>query len=158
MLYIINLNQAGGDVLARFHVGYTQGVFDMFHIGHLNLLRQAKELCDFLVVGVNSDELVRSYKKKETVVSGKNRAEIVRSIKYVDQCDIVYSLDKFEQWKRYRFEAVFIGDDWKGNKRWIETEKELEKVGAAVMYLSYTSGISSTFLREEEKNAVKEGK
>lgn len=158
MLYIININQAGGDILAKFHVGYTQGVFDMFHIGHLNLLKQAKELCDFLVVGVNSDELVRSYKKKETVVPGKNRAEIVRSIKYVDQCDIVYSLDKFEQWKRYGFEAVFIGDDWKGNKRWIETEKELEKVGATVIYLSYTSGISSTFLREEKKNAVKEGK
>lgn len=144
--------------MAKFHVGYTQGVFDMFHIGHLNLLKQAKELCDFLVVGVNSDELVWSYKKKATVIPSKDRAEIVRSVKYVDQCDIVYSLDKFEQWKKYKFEAVFIGDDWKGNKRWIETEKELEKAGAVVIYLSYTPGISSTFLRKEEKNAVKEGK
>lgn len=142
--------------MKKFHIGYTQGVFDMFHIGHLNLLKQAKRFCDFLIVGVNSDELVKSYKKKETIVPDKDRAEIVRSIKYVDQCDIVYSLDKFEQWKKYGFEAVFIGDDWKGNKRWIETEKELEKANVKIIYLNYTLGISSTFLREKGKNAIEE--
>lgn len=143
--------------MKRYQIGYTQGVFDMFHIGHLNLLKHAKEQCEYLIVGVNSDDLVKEYKNKETVVDEKERAEIVGSIKYVDKCVITDTLDKIDQWKKYQFEAIFIGDDWKGNDRWLKTEIELEKVGAKVVYLSYTSGVSSTYLRGREKNAVEEG-
>lgn len=150
-------HKRGEDAVKKYRVGYTQGVFDMFHVGHLNLLKHAKEQCDYLIVGVNSDELVREYKKKETVVYEEERAEIVASIKYVDQCVIADTLDKTEQWEKYRFDAVFIGDDWKGNARWLQTEKELERVGAEVVYLGYTPGVSSTYLRGRERNAVKEG-
>ncbi len=134
--------------MKKYHVGYTQGVFDMFHIGHLNLLKHAKEQCEYLVVGINSDNLVKEYKKKSTIVKEKERAEIVASVKYVDYCLITDTLDKMEQWKEHKFNAIFIGSDWKGNKRWINTERVLEKIGVEVVYLEYTKGISSTNLRD----------
>ena len=131
-------------------IGYTQGVYDMFHIGHLNLLEHAKEHCDYLVVGVNSDMLVQDYKKKKPVVNETDRAKIVSAIKYVDECVVVDSLDKMEQWSKYHFDEIYIGSDWKGNERWKQTEEELAKVGARVVYLEYTEGVSSTFLRDKE--------
>lgn len=143
--------------MKKFRIGYTQGVFDMFHIGHLNLLKHAKEQCDFLIVGVNSDRLVREYKKKSTVVEQEERAEIVRAIKYVDSCVIVDSLDKVKWQKEFHFDAIFIGDDWKGNERWRETEILLREYNAKVVYVSYTKGISSTYLRDKELLAVNEG-
>ncbi len=135
--------------MKKYHIGYTQGVFDMFHIGHLNLLKRAKEQCDYLIVGVNSDALVKTYKKIETVIRQQERAEIVSSIQYVDYCVIVNTLDKIKQWKKHKFDAIFSGDDWKGNERWEKTENELKKVGVDVIYLAYTAGISSTYLRDK---------
>ena len=133
----------------KYKVGYTQGVYDMFHIGHLNLLNHAKEYCDYLIVGVNSDELVWTYKYKKPVINERERQVIVSNIKAVDQCIIVTTLDKVTQWKKLRFDAIFIGDDWKGNPRWIQTEKDLEKFGVDVVFLPHTDGISSTELRPE---------
>lgn len=134
----------------HFKTGYTQGVFDMFHIGHLNLLKRAKEQCDFLVVGVNSDALVKKYKNKYPVVEENNRAEIVRAIKYVDRCEIADTLDKVKQWEQYKFDAIFIGSDWKGDSRWLETERQLKKLNSKVVYLEYTAGVSSSLLRNKD--------
>lgn len=140
--------------MKKYKIGYTQGTFDMFHIGHLNLIRQAKEQCDVLIVGVNSDRLVNEYKNKVPVINESNRAEIVNALKYVDKVIICDSLDKCIVWKIVKFDAIFIGDDWKGNLRWIQTEKELSPLGAKVVYLKHTDGISSTILRPLEKNKV----
>ncbi len=137
-----------------YKVGYTQGVFDMFHIGHLNLLKRAKEQCEYLIVGVNSDELVKTYKNKIPVINQMNRAEIVDSIKVVDKCIIVNTLDKEELYKSFHFDAVFIGDDWKGNARWEKTEVQLKKYKVDVVYLPHTPEVSSTNLRGEVKNCV----
>ena len=131
----------------KYFIGYTQGVFDMFHIGHLNLLKQAKELCDILIVGVNSDELVRNYKHKSTIIDENQRVNIISSIRYVDKAVIVNTLDKVAALKKFKFDALFIGDDWKGNSRWIETEKIMKDNGVDLVYLSRTQGISSTELR-----------
>lgn len=140
-----------------YKIGYTQGVFDMFHIGHLKLINRAKEQCETLIVGVNSDNLVMKYKKKTPVIGELERAEIVRNLKSVDECIIVSTLDKVELCNKYQFDVVFIGDDWKGNKRWIQTEKDLEKCGKGVkvVYLPYTLNISSTILRSE-KHCIKQ--
>lgn len=138
----------------KYKVGYTQGVFDMFHIGHLKLINRAKEQCEILIVGVNSDKLVEEYKNKKTVINQYDRAEIIKNLKSVDKCIIVETLDKLDIWNNYNFDAVFIGDDWKGNERWIHTEEQLKIVGAEVVYLPHTPEISSTNLRGEVNNSV----
>lgn len=140
----------------KYKIGYTQGTFDMFHIGHLNLINNAKKSCDMLVVGVNADELVKLYKKKTPVVKEEFRKEIVKNIKAVDIAEIVDTLDKISMYKKYKYDVIYIGDDWKGNDRWIETEKQLEIYGVDVIYLPHTDGISSTALREEKNFAVSE--
>lgn len=142
--------------MKKYKIGYTQGVYDMFHIGHLNLLNHAKEYCDFLIVGVNSDELVQSYKNKIPVINQEERRIIVENIKAVDKCIIATTLDKVSSWNELHFDAIFIGDDWKGNNRWAQTEKDLEPLGATVVYLPHTDGISSTILRPESDNKVDE--
>lgn len=142
--------------MKKYKIGYTQGVYDMFHIGHLNLINKAKELCDYLFVGVNSDELVRSYKHKDTVINERERAEIVRNIKAVDECIIVETLDKMELHQRIEFDAIFIGDDWLGNPRWMQTKEELAQIGVDVVFLPHTDGISSTILRSQETKKVGE--
>lgn len=142
--------------MKKYKIGYTQGVYDMFHIGHLNLINQAKELCDFLIVGVNSDDLVKSYKHKETVIKEHERSEIVRNIKAVDECIIVDTLDKVELHQRLGFDVIFIGDDWYGNQRWMQTKADLASRGADVVFLPHTEGISSTILRTQSENSVKD--
>ena len=138
-----------------YELGYTQGVFDMFHIGHLNLINNAKRQCRRLIVGVNSDALVKEYKNKTAVIGEQDRAEIVRNLKSVDECIIVDTLDKVKLWEKYKFDAVFIGDDWKGNERWKQTEIDLKRAGGAdVVYLPHTPDVSSTGLRKEEGNRV----
>lgn len=132
-------------------VGYTQGTFDMFHIGHLNLIRNAKKHCDYLIVGVNADELVEQYKNKRPIVPLAERAEIVSAIKYVDEVIVTTSLDKCEVWKQKHFDEIYIGDDWKGNDRWKKTEADLAELGAKLVYLPYTKDTSSTMLREKLK-------
>lgn len=130
-------------------IGFTQGTYDMFHIGHLNLLRNAKTFCDYLCVGVNSDKLVESYKNRKTIVSWAERAEIVSNIKCVDEVICTETLNKLSTWMERPYDRIFIGDDWKGNMRWKETELVLAEVGAQVIYLPYTKETCSTWLREK---------
>ena len=129
-------------------IGFTAGVFDMFHIGHLNLLKNAAARCDYLIVGVNSDELVKIYKDKKTVVPLAERMEIIRQIKYVDEVVRIDSLDKKKSWEMLHYDRLFIGDDWKGNPRWQQTEREMAEYGVKVIYLPHTEGTSSTLLRD----------
>jgi len=139
-----------------YKIGYTQGVFDMFHIGHLNLINGAAAQCEQLIVGVNSDELVQQYKDKKVVIPEKDRAEIIGNLKAVDRVEIVDTLDKVELYQKFHFDTVFIGDDWKGNERWLQTEKDLKEYGVDVVYLPHTPSVSSTGLRVEIPNRVEE--
>ena len=142
--------------MKKYKIGYTQGVFDMFHIGHLNLINRTKEFCDYLIVGVNSDELVKNYKHKDTVIKENERLEIIKNLKAVDQCLIVDTLNKELIWEQLRFNAIFIGNDWFGNPRWMETKEKLAKYGVDVVFLPHTDGVSSTILREKNNQRVKE--
>lgn len=129
-------------------IGYTAGVFDMFHIGHLNILRRAKERCDFLIVAVSTDELVQEYKHKTPVICYEERAEIVRAIRYVDKVVPQVNRDKFSAWETYRFNKMFVGDDWKGSPLFDKVEEQFKSVGVEIVYFPYTKGTSSTMLRE----------
>ena len=140
----------------KMRIGYTQGVFDMFHIGHLNLLNRAKAQCDVLIVGVNSDALVESYKHKTPVICQEFRKEIVENIKAVDRAYIVDTLDKQEILKRIPFDTIFIGDDWKGSQRWSATQEEMKKLGIEVVFLPYTQNVSSSMLRNQKDGKVEE--
>lgn len=134
-------------------IGFTAGVFDMFHIGHLNLLRNAKNYCDYLIVGVNSDELVQSYKNKSAIIPLKERMEIIKELRCVDEVVKIDSLDKKISWNLFHYNKLFVGDDWKGNPRWIKTEEELKLIGGVeTVYLPYTNGTNSTLLREKLKD------
>lgn len=130
-------------------IGYTTGVYDMFHIGHLNILRRAKELCDFLIVGVSTDDLVQKYKNKTPIIPFEDRVKIIEAIRYVDkvvpQCD----KNKFAAWERYKFNKMFVGSDWKGTEVWNKFEEEFKPIGVEIIYLEHTDGISSTILREK---------
>ena len=132
-------------------VGYTSGVYDLFHIGHLNLLKNAKGLCDKLIVGVTSDELV-SYKNKKAVIRHAERMEIVRSIKYVDAVVPQKSMDKFKMWQRLKFDVMFVGDDWFESDKWKEIDEKFKKVGVKIIYFPYTDGTSSTLINKTLKN------
>lgn len=136
-------------------IGYTTGVYDLFHIGHLNLLKNAKGLCDKLVVGVTTDELV-SYKNKKAVIPFEERMEIVRSIKYVDSVIPQESMDKFEVWKKVKFNVMFVGDDWQSTPKWEELEKKFAEVGVKIIYFPYTKGTSSTLINETLKKLREE--
>lgn len=133
-------------------IGYTQGTYDMFHIGHLNLLRNAKAQCDFLVVGVNADELVKQYKNKSVIVPLEERMDIVGSIRYVDKVVACDTLDKRVAFETVHFNRLFIGDDWKGNSRWEETGRIMKELGVELIYLPHTQGTSSTMLRDKLKD------
>lgn len=137
-------------------VGYTAGVYDLFHIGHLNLLKRAKENCDKLIVGITTDELVK-YKGKTPVVTLDERMEIVKAIRYVDEVVVQDDLDKFNAWKKYHYDVLFVGDDWKGTEIWNKYEQQLNAVGAKVVYFPYTKTTSSTLLREV-LNKINEGR
>lgn len=130
-------------------IGYTTGVFDMFHIGHLNILRRAKEKCDYLIVGVTTDDLCFKRKHKYPIINENDRMAIVGAIRYVDRVVLQSDMNKIEAVKKYGANIVFVGSDWKGTASWNEYEKEFSKVGCSVEYLSHTDGISSTILREK---------
>lgn len=132
----------------KYKIGYTTGVYDMFHIGHLNIIERAKEQCEFLIVGVTTDELCYSRKQKYPIINQDDRMAIVGAIRYVDKVVPQENMDKFEAVKKYNADAVFVGSDWKGTPSWIEYEKEFAKLGCTVVYLDHTDGISSTILRE----------
>lgn len=130
-------------------IGYTTGVFDMFHIGHLNILRRAKEKCDYLIVGVSTDECVESYKHKTPIIPYEHRAAIVEAIKYVDEVVPQTTMDKMEFLKQRHFDVMFHGDEWKGTELYNRYEKEFAIYGARIEYLTHTEGISSSMLREK---------
>ncbi len=145
--------------MKKYKLGFTDGVYDMFHVGHLNMIRTAKSYCDKLIVGVHSDEIVESYKHRKTVINEQDRREIIGALKDVDQAVINYTRDKMELWEKYHFDVIFIGDDWKGTERWNNFEKVLAKVGVSVEYIPYTKGVSTTQIREklgEVNNAKKD--
>ena len=133
----------------KYKVGYTTGVFDMFHIGHLNVLKNAKEQCDYLIVGVSTDELVMQSKGHEPIIPYEERRAIVEAIQYVDKVVPQIDKNKFGAWEKYHFDAMFVGDDWKGKPLFVEAEAKLKEVGADVVYFPYTAHISSTQLREK---------
>ncbi len=128
-------------------VGYTSGVYDLFHIGHLNLLKNAKGLCDKLIVGVSVDELVK-YKNKHPVIPFEERIEIVRNIKFVDVAIPQEELDKYRMWEKLHFDVLFVGDDWYNSPSWKEMEEKFSKVGVKIIYFPYTKSTSSTLLNE----------
>jgi glycerol-3-phosphate cytidylyltransferase len=128
-------------------VGYTSGVYDLFHVGHLNLLKNAKGLCDKLIVGVTSDELVE-YKNKQAVIPHHERMEIVRKIKFVDTAIPQYDMDKFKMWERLKFDVMFVGDDWFQTPKWEAIEARLKEVGVKIIYFPYTKGVSSTLVND----------
>lgn len=138
--------------MKKYKVGYTTGVFDLFHIGHLNILRRAKEQCDYLIVGVSTDELVQEYKKKTPVVAFKDRIAIVEAIKYVDRVVPQTSMDKFEAWKELKFEAMFHGDDWKNSNMYNKYQEQFAQVGVDIVFLSHTEGVSSTEIAQKIHN------
>ena len=133
-------------------IGYTTGVYDLFHIGHLNLLKNAKGMCDKLIVGVTVDELVL-YKGKHAMIPYSDRAEIVRSIKYVDAVVPQYDMDKLTACKKLGASILFVGDDWYGTEKWQKYEEDFAKEGIRIVYFPYTKGISSTKITEALKAA-----
>lgn len=135
--------------MKKYKKGYTSGVYDMFHIGHLNILKNAKEYCDYLVVGITTDELCYKRKKKFPMINFNDRIEIVRSIRYVDQVVPQEDMDKLSMVKKLQCDVVFVGSDWKGTPSWDEYEKQFKEIGVDVIYLPHTDGISSTILREK---------
>jgi len=135
-------------------VGYAPGAYDMFHIGHLNILRRAAAECDHLIAGVVTDELVLAAKGKPPVIPFRERIEIVRSIRYVDEAVEDEFVDKFETWKKFRYDVLFKGDDWRGTPRAERLERLLSEVGARVVYFPYTIHTSSTLLRSWLTSAV----
>lgn len=132
------------NVMAKYKIGYTTGVFDMFHVGHLNIIKKAKEQCDFLIVGVSTDEVVEDYKHKTPVICFEDRLKIVEAIRYVDKAVPQTTMDKTVAWRELKFDAIFHGDDWKGTGYYNECEEQLKKLGVDVVFLPHTPGISST--------------
>ena len=128
-------------------IGYTTGVYDLFHIGHLNLLKNAKGMCDKLIVGVTIDELV-AYKGKQAMIPFEDRIEIVRSIKYVDAAVPQYDMDKLAACKKLGAQVIFVGDDWYGTEKWRQYEAEFAEAGIRIVYFPYTQGTSSTQIRK----------
>ena len=129
-------------------IGYTTGVFDMFHIGHLNILKRAKEQCDLLIVGVSTDELVEHEKHKHPIIPFQDRMKIVEAIKYVDKVVPQENKNKMEAWERLKFNVMFVGSDWQGTDAWKVYEEQFSEVGVDIVYLKHTDGISSSILRD----------
>ena len=140
-------------IILEMIIGYTTGVYDLFHIGHLNLLKNAKGMCDKLIVGVTVDELV-AYKGKKSMIPFEDRIEIVRSIKYVDAAVPQYDMDKLSACKKLGAKFLFVGDDWYGTEKWREYERQFKEEGIQIVYFPYTKGVSSTKINEA-LNAVR---
>ena len=128
-------------------IGYTSGVYDLFHIGHLNMIRNAKYLCDKLIVGVTTDELV-AYKNKKSVIPFTERMEIVRSIEYVDAVVAQEDMDKYKLWEKLKYDVMFVGDDWFKSEKWNKLDAQFKEVNVKIVYFPYTKGTSSTLINE----------
>ena len=136
----------------KYKVGYTAGVFDLFHVGHLNLLERCKEQCDYLIVGICGDDYVRDIKRKEPVYSENERLRIINALKCVDKAVIVSieaTEDKMIALKEFNFDVLFSGDDWKGSERYNRAEQQFSKYGVSIEYLPYTKGVSTTSIKEK---------
>ena len=127
-------------------IGYTTGVYDMFHIGHLNIIQRAKEQCDYLIVGVSTDELVKKEKNKAPVIPFVERRKIIEAIKYVDMVVPQENKDKLAAWEKYKFDKMFVGSDWQGTPQWAKYEEQFAPLNVDIIYLPHTDGISSTEL------------
>ena len=141
--------------MKKYKVGYTCGVFDLFHVGHLNLLERCKEMCDILIVGVCDDNYVRDIKHKEPVYPEDQRVRILKALKVVDDAvlvDIETTNNKLLALEKFHFDVLFSGDDWKGSDRYKKTEQQFAELGAAIEYFPYTKGISTSQIKEQMKN------
>jgi len=134
--------------MSKYKIGYTTGVFDMFHIGHLNIIKKAKAQCEYLIVGVSTDEVVQSYKHKSPIIPFEERMAIVGALRYVDKVVPQTSMDKMEAWNNLHFDAIFHGSDWKGSEMYNKMIEDFKVVGVDVVFLPHTDGISSTQLAE----------
>lgn len=136
--------------MKKYKRGYTAGVYDMFHVGHLNVIMNAKQYCDHLIVAVSTDEVVLENKHKKPIIRYEDRARIVEAIRYVDEVvpQVDYS-DKKSAAVKYGIDVMFVGDDWQGTEKWNRIERELAEIGVDVVYLPYTKSISSTMIREK---------
>ena len=128
----------GLDTEKKYKIGYTDGVYDLFHIGHLNMIQTAKEHCEYLIVGVHGDDVVEGYKNHKPIINENDRKRIIESVKGVDRAEINRFRDKLKLWELYHFDVIFIGDDWKGTERW----------NVDVVYVPYTQGISTTDIKK----------
>ena len=129
-------------------IGYTTGVFDLFHIGHLNILKRASLECDHLIVGVTTDELCVSAKNQKPFIPFQERMDLVEAVKYVDEVVPQTSYNKIEAWNNLKFDKMFVGDDWKGTDQWNKIEDEFAQFGVEIIYFPYTTHTSSTILRK----------
>ena len=134
--------------MKKYKIGYTTGVFDMFHIGHLNILKKAKERCDYLIVGVSTDEVVMEYKHKKPIIPFEERIAIVSELKCVDEAVPQTSMNKMEAWEKLHFDALFHGSDWKNSDMYNKIIDEFSQIGVDVVFLPHTEGISSTMLAD----------
>lgn len=137
----------------KYKTGYTDGVYDLFHVGHLNMIQTAKKYCEYLIVGVHGDDVVEDYKRRRPIINETDWKRIIESVKGVDRAEINRFRDKLRLWELYRFDVIFIGDDWKGTERWNHFEKVLAEINVDVVYVPYTKGISTTDIR----NKIMEG-
>lgn len=140
--------------MKKYRIGFTAGVFDLFHVGHLNLFERCKEYCDYLIVGVCNDDYVLNVKNKQSVIPEVDRLRIVNALKCVDKAvliDIETTNDKMVALKKFEFDVLFSGDDWKGSERYKKTEEQFKPLGVAIEYLPYTDGVSTTQIREKIK-------
>lgn len=140
--------------MKKYKIGYTVGVFDLFHVGHLNLLEKCKAQCDYLIVGVCDDAYVRDIKHKQPVIDENDRVRIVRALKCVDRAEIVDYIvtdDKMLAYEHFGFDVLFSGDDWKGSERYNKTEEQFQQIGVAIEYLPYTKGVSTSDLKVKMK-------
>ena len=134
--------------MKKYNIGYTTGVFDMFHVGHLNILKRAKAQCEHLIVGVSTDELVKGYKGKIPIIPFEERFAIVGAIKYVDEVVPQTSMDKFKAWEQLKFNVLFHGSDWKDSDMYNAIVKQFSTIGVEVVFLPHTAGVSSTLLAD----------
>ena len=138
----------------KYKVGYVPGTFDLFHIGHLNIIKNAKNICDYLICTVSTDELVLAHKNKLPVIPFQERMEIVKAIRYVDEVIPQINQNKYLQWQENGFDAIFVGDDLKGTSNWLEYEEKLKPVGVDFFYFPYTNTTSSTLIAHFIKGSL----
>ena len=141
--------------MKKYKIGYTDGVYDLFHTGHLNMIETAKSQCEHLIVGVHGDDVVEGYKHRRPIINEEGRRRILASVADVDEAVITRFRDKMKLWEKYHFDAVFHGDDWKGSDMYNEIEAKLKAVGCDMVFLPHTDGISSTLLRDKIRSNIK---